>query len=184
MSFDQLKLRIPDYARDLRINLGVIESSTALTAQQAWGTALAAATTARQAEVSAAVRADASARLTPEAIAAARGAAAIMGMNNVYYRFLHMMGSGSEYAELPARLRMQIIGKPGVEAVDFELWCLAASAITGCEACVRAHEQAVRAKGGTKEQVHEAVRIAAVIHAVALTLDTGTQALDNATLAS
>ena len=106
-----------------------------------------------------------------EALAAARGAASIMGMNNIYYRFVHMMGEGSEYAQLPARLRMQLIGKPGVDPLDFELWCLAASAITGCERCARAHERSVREKHGTPEQVHEAVRIAAVIHAVALTLD-------------
>ena len=66
---------------------------------------------------------------------------------------------------------MQIIGKPGVDHLDFELWCLAASAITGCEQCVRSHERSVRDKGGTREQVQEAVRIAAVIHGIALTLD-------------
>ena len=172
MSIDQLRDRLPEHARDLRINLGVIAGSTALTPQQAWGTALAAATTARNAELAAAIAADAIAHLSPEAIAAARGAASIMGMNNIYYRFLHMMGDGSEYAQLPARLRMQIIGKPGVDHLDFELWCLASSAITGCEACVRSHEKVVREKGGTKEQVQDAVRIAAVVHAIALTLDT------------
>jgi len=172
MTIDQLKDRLPEHARDQRINLGVIASATSLTPQQAWGTALAAATTARNPEVAAAIAADAAAHLSPEAIHAARGAGSIMGMNNVYYRFLHMMGDGSEYAQLPARLRMQIIGKPGVDQIDFELWCLASSAIGGCEACVRSHEKVFRAKGGTKEQVQDAVRIAAVIHAVALTLDT------------
>lgn len=177
MSIEELKNRLPDHARDLRINLGgVITGSTALTAQQAWGTALAVAVTARNAEVVDAVAAEAAMHLSPEAIAAARGAAAIMGMNNVYYRFLHMMGDGNAYAQLPARLRMQIIGKPGVDHLDFELWCLAASAITGCEACVRSHEKVVRDKGGTAELVQDAVRIAAVIHAVALTLDTAAPA--------
>jgi lipoyl-dependent peroxiredoxin subunit D len=171
MSIEHLKTRIPDTAKDLRINLGVLTSSTALSPQQAWGTALAAAITARNAELLAALAADAAAQLTPEATAAAHGAASIMGMNNVYYRFQHMMGDGSDYATLPARLRMQILAKPGVDPLDFELWCLAASAITGCEMCVRAHEKAVRDKGGTKEQVQDAVRIAAVIHGIALTLD-------------
>jgi lipoyl-dependent peroxiredoxin subunit D len=177
MTIDRLKDRLPEHAKDLRINLGVIASSTALTPQQAWGTALAAATTARNPEVAAAVAADAIAHLSPEAINAARGAAAIMGMNNVYYRFLHMMGEGSEYHQLPARLRMQIIGRPGVDQMDFELWCLASSAIAGCEWCVRSHEEVVRRKGGTKEQVQDAVRIAAVIHAVALALDTASPAV-------
>ncbi|HET9620891.1 MAG TPA: carboxymuconolactone decarboxylase family protein [Kofleriaceae bacterium] len=172
MTIEQLKARIPDSARDLRINLGVIASSTVLTPQQAWGTALACAVTSRNPEVVAALVDEAAARLSPEAIAAARGAASIMGMNNIYYRFQHMMGEGSEYASLPARLRMQTIARPGVAQVDFELWCLAASAITGCESSVRAHEHSLREHGGTIEQVQDAVRIAAVIHAVALTLDT------------
>ncbi|HSK01005.1 MAG TPA: carboxymuconolactone decarboxylase family protein [Kofleriaceae bacterium] len=172
---DQLKDRIPDHAKDLRINLGVIAGATALNSQQAWGTALASAITARNAEVVAAIEEAAGAHLSPEARAAARGAASIMGMNNVYYRFLHMMSEGADapaYASMPARLRMQIIGRPGVPHLDFELWCLAASAITGCAACVRSHERSARERGGQPEQVHEAVRIASVLHAVALTLDT------------
>jgi lipoyl-dependent peroxiredoxin subunit D len=172
MSIEALKTRLPDYAKDQRINLGVIAGSTALTPQQAWGTALAAATTSRNAEVVAAISAEAGAHLSPEAQTAARGAASIMGMNNIYYRFQHMMG-GDEYGQMPARLRMQIIGKPGVDHLDFELW----SAITGCERCVQSHEKVIREKGGSKEQVQDAVRIAAVIHAVALTLDTAPPAV-------
>jgi lipoyl-dependent peroxiredoxin subunit D len=169
MSIDHLKERLPDHARDLRINLCTITNSTSLKPQQAWGTALSAAVASRNAEVVSAI-ADA-APLSAEAAAAARGAAAIMAMNNIYYRFQHMMGDGSPYAQFPARLRMQIIGRPGVDHVDFELWCLAASVITGCENSVRAHESTVRERGGTEEQVQDAVRIASVIHAVALTLD-------------
>jgi alkyl hydroperoxide reductase subunit D len=169
-AIERLKGRIPDHARDLKINLGAIAAATALTPQQAWGTAVAAAHTSRNPEVIAEVEDAAAAVLSPEALAAARGAASIMGMNNIYYRFVHIMGDESEYAQMPARLRMQIIGKPGVDAVDFELWCLAASAITGCERCVRTHDQSVRERGGSAEAVHEAVRIAAIVHAVALTL--------------
>jgi len=169
MSIERLKERLPDHARDLRINLCVITSSTMLTSQQAWGAALAAAVTSRNPEVVDAIAADA--QLSPAAAAAARGAAAIMGMNNIYYRFQHVMGDGSVYAQLPARLRMQLMGNPGVGHVDFELWCRAASVITGCDDCVRAHEVTVRDRGGTTEQVQDVVRIAAVVHAVALTLD-------------
>ena len=167
---DELKERVPDYARDLRINLGVITSSTALTPAQAWTIALTSAATTRQRDVLAAVEADAAEQLSPEAVAAARGAAAVMGMNNVYYRFVHFMGEASEFGHLPARLRMQLIGNPGIDKLDFELACLAASAITGCESCVRSHEKAVRDKGGTKEMVQDAVRIAAVVNAAAIAL--------------
>ena len=169
MSIESLKSRLPDHARDLRLNLGAITSSMMLTPQQAWGTALSASVASRNPEVVAAIAADA--QLSAEAAAAARGAAAIMAMNNIYYRFQHIMGDDSAYSQFPARLRMQIIGKPGVDHVDFELWCLAASVITGCASSVRAHENTVREHGGTAEQVQDAVRIAAVIHAVALTLD-------------
>lgn len=165
---EQLKERLPDYARDLRINLGVITSSTALSPQQAWTIALTSAVTTRQPDLIAAV--EATGQLAPEVANAARGAAAIMGMNNVYYRFLHFMGDAGEYNHMPARLRMQLIGNPGIDKLDFELACLAASAITGCESCVRAHEKAVREKGGTKEMVQDAVRIAAVVNAVAIAL--------------
>jgi alkyl hydroperoxide reductase subunit D len=164
MSLDELKQRLPN---DLKINLGAIASTTALSQAQAWLVAVASAHTARQPELVAAIEAEAAPHA---AIAAGRGAAAIMGMNNVYYRFVHFMGDASEYGHMPARLRMQTIGNPGVDKLDFELACLAASAITGCEACVRAHERAVRERGGTKEMVHDTVRIAAVLHGVAIAL--------------
>jgi alkyl hydroperoxide reductase subunit D len=167
---DEIKDRVPDFARDLRINLGVIGSSTALSPAQAWTIALASATMTRNSDLVAAVAEDAATVLEPTALAAARSAAAIMGMNNVYYRFLHYMGHESEYGHMPARLRMQVIGNPGIDKLDFELACLAASAITGCESCVRSHEKAVRERGGTKEQVQDAVRIAAVLNGVAVAL--------------
>jgi alkyl hydroperoxide reductase subunit D len=170
MNLDSLKDRLPDHARDLRINLGAIAGSTALSQAQAWLVAVACAHTVRRGELVAALEAEAAAHLAPAALAAARGAAAIMGMNNVYYRFVHFMGEGSEYGHMPARLRMQLIGTPGVDKLDFELACLAASAITGCEACVRAHDKAVRERGGTKEMVQDAVRIAAVVQGVAIAL--------------
>lgn len=167
---DDIKERLPDYARDLRINLGVIGSSTALSPAQAWTIALTCATMTRNRDLAGAVAEDAAATLEPNALDAARGAAAIMGMNNVYYRFLHFMGNESEYGHMPARLRMQVIGNPGIEKLDFELACLAASAISGCESCVRSHEKAVRERGGSKEQVQDAVRIAAVLNGVAVAL--------------
>jgi alkyl hydroperoxide reductase subunit D len=170
-AIERIKRRIPDHARDLRLNLGVITAATALSPSQAWGTAVAAAVTSRSPELLAAIEEAAAPHLAPEARAAARAAASIMAMNNIYYRFVHMIGDDSEYHQMPARLRMQVIARPGVDALDFELWCLAASAITGCEQCVRAHEASVRQRGGTAEHVHEAVRIAAVVHAVAVTLD-------------
>ena len=109
-------------------------------------------------------------QLSPEALAAAKAAAAIMGMNNIYYRFTHL-ASAPDYKTLPARLRMNVIGKPGVDKADFELWCLAVSAINGCGTCIDSHEKVLRDAGLTTEQIQASVRIAAVVHAIAATLD-------------
>jgi alkyl hydroperoxide reductase subunit D len=167
-NLEQVKARLPDALRDLRINLGAIVGSMSLTPEQAWGIAVASAVTAQNPELTEAVIADATAQVPSEVVDAGRTAAAIMGMTNVYYRFLHF--TGEAYRELPPRLRMQALGKPGVPHLDFELACLAASAITGCESCVVSHEKSVRDKGGSKEAIQDAVRIAAVIHGVARAL--------------
>jgi alkyl hydroperoxide reductase subunit D len=116
------------------------------------------------------VEAEATPRLTPAEAEAARSAAAIMGMNNVYYRFLHLV-EDDEYAKLPARLRMNVIGSPGVPKADFELISLAVSAVNGCGKCVTAHERVLRQHEVSREAVQSAVRIASVIHAVASVLD-------------
>lgn len=169
---EALQDRIPDYARDLRLNLASVltpQGAPGLSEAQLWMTALASAIAARNDELTRAVDAEAAARLTPAEIAAARAAAAIMGMNNIDYRFLHLVGD-EEYAKLPARLRMNVIANPGVPKVDFEMVSLAVSAINGCGHCVIAHERALRRHEVGREAVQSAVRIASVLHAVAAVL--------------
>lgn len=169
MSIDTLKDRIPDTARDIRLNLGTLATEPSLTDEQRAGTFIASALAARNAEVIRAVNAQFAPMLSAEALAAAQAAASIMAMNNVYYRFTHLVGG--DYARMPAKLRMNVIGKPGVAKENFELWCLAVSAVNGCGMCMESHEKVVRAAGLTQEQVQAAVRIAAVIHAAATVLD-------------
>jgi alkyl hydroperoxide reductase subunit D len=170
MSLDSIRAGLPDYARDLKLNLSNVLTATTLTPQQLWGTAVASAIAARNPALRDAVLTEAAVHLTPAALAAAKAAAAIMGMNNVYYRFTHLVGK-ADYRTLPARLRMNVIGNPGVDRVDFELWSLAVSAINGCGMCLEAHEHEVSAKGIGKEAVQDVVRIASVLHAVAVTLE-------------
>lgn len=171
MSLEALLGRVPDYAKDLKLNLSSVLKQTELTSQQLWGTALCSAITSRNTEVVAAIQAEAETQLKPEALFAAKAAAAIMGMNNIYYRFQHLSGN-EKYATIPARLRMQVIRSHGSDPVDFELWCLAASAINGCGACVSSHERVLREKGVSEETIVAAVRIASVVHALAAVLDT------------
>ncbi|GAN71545.1 alkyl hydroperoxide reductase AhpD [Acetobacter syzygii] len=167
MSIDALKDRIPDYAKDLRLNLGSLASDISLTPQQLGGTFVASALAARNDAVTREIVAQFRDVLSEQALAAAQSANAIMGMNNIYYRFVHM--AGGEYAKMPAQLRMSVIGNPGVDKADFELWCLAVSIINGCDLCVTSHEKIVRDALGAGA-VQTAARIAATVHAVAVTL--------------
>ncbi|MFT8245351.1 carboxymuconolactone decarboxylase family protein [Roseomonas sp. BN140053] len=169
MSLEALRARLPDYARDLKLNLGSLATETVLSEQQRDGTFVVAALASRNAAVTQAVLAEFGPKLSPEALTAAKAAAAVMGMNNIYYRFTHLVVG--DYQTLPARLRMNVMAKPGVEKVDFELWSLAVSAVNGCGMCMESHEKILRQHGVTQEQVQAAVRIAAVVHAVASTLD-------------
>jgi alkyl hydroperoxide reductase subunit D len=167
---DRLYELFPDYARDLKINLQNVLKQSELTEQQTWGTAVASAVASRNPQIMGAVLAQASQHLSPEAMGAAKAAAAIMGMNNIYYRFQHLSGN-SRYSEIPARLRMQAIRSHASDPLDFELWCIAVSAINGCGACVASHENVLREKGVTEETILAAVRIASVIHGAAGVLD-------------
>jgi alkyl hydroperoxide reductase subunit D len=173
MSIETLKARLPDYAKDIKLNLGAIVHSNALTDAQVWGAMLAAACAARSGPVIEAVANDAARRLAPERLRAARAAAAIMAMNNVYYRATHLMGD-DDLRAMPARLRMTVIGNPGVDKLDFELYALAVSAVNGCALCLEAHGREVQAKGASREAVQDTLRIAAVIHAAAATIDAET----------
>ena len=160
----------PDYARDLKVNLQNVLKQSELTAQQTWGTAVASAIASRNADLIKAMLAEAGKHLSPEALHAAKASAAVMGMNNIYYRFQHLSGN-ERYGQIPARLRMQVIRSHGSDPVDFELWCTAVSAINGCGTCVASHEGVLRQKGVTEETILAAVRIASVIHGAAAVLD-------------
>lgn len=182
MSIDALKSRLPEYAKDLKLNLSGLPNTPGLTEQQLWGTLLASAIASRNAEVTAAIAEEAGRHLSEPADQAAKAAAAITGMNNIYYRFTHLIGN-KDYAGMPAKLRMNVIANPGVDRVDFELWSLAVSIINGCGKCIDAHEREVLGKGLSKEAVQNVARIAAVVHAVAATLE-AESALAGETLAA
>ena len=170
MTIEVLKDALPDYAKDLKLNLSSLAAESVLNEQQRAGTFVACALASRNEVTTRAVLASFAPSLSSEALVAAKAAASIMGMNNIYYRFTHL-ASAEDYKTLPARLRMNVIGKPGVDKADFELWCLAVSAINGCGVCIDSHEKILRKAGFSAEQIQAAVRIAAVVHAVAATLD-------------
>jgi alkyl hydroperoxide reductase subunit D len=168
-ALDAIRDALPEQARDTKLNLQAVLQPGPLTPAQRWGVAVATAAAARNATLLDAVLRDAAAEVEAAVIDDALAAASLMAMNNVYYRFRHMVGKPS-YSEKPARLRMNRLVKPATNKVDFELFSLAVSAVNGCELCVRSHEQVIT-QGLTEDAVHDAVRIAAVVHAAAVSLE-------------
>lgn len=164
----QLAEAFPDVARDIRVNLQNVLQPGALSADQVWGTAVACARASRNSALVAAIEADAKTAGAPDAsLADARAAAVLMGMNNVFYRFKHLVGKDT-YEKKPARLRMQRLSQVESSKADFELYCLAVSAINNCQSCIAAHEASVLRLGLTEDHVIDAIRIAATIHAAAV----------------
>ncbi|NGO69644.1 alkyl hydroperoxide reductase [Streptomyces boncukensis] len=174
MALDDLKQVLPDYAKDLKLNLGSVIGNSELPQQQLWGTVLSCAIASRSGIVLRALEPEARGNLSDEAYTAAKSAAAVMAMNNVFYRTRHLL-SDPEYGTLRAGLRMNVIGNPGVDKADFELWSLAVSAINGCGMCLDSHEQVLRKAGVDRETIQEAFKIASVIQAVGTTLEAEAQ---------
>jgi len=166
MALEALAASLPAYAGDLALNLASLLEEPQLTSQQKWGCFVASAhAVATPAVVKAIEAAAAEAGLSDAAKTAAKGAAAIMAQNNIYFRALTLM-KNQEYRALRARLRMRIVSNPGVPKIDFDLWCLAVSAIHGCPDCLDAHEEALKSRAVPAETIQAALRMAAVVHAV------------------
>jgi len=166
MSIKALSEALPDYAKDIRLNVGSLLGDQTLGDQRKYGLLLACAHGSGYKPLVVAAEQEAEGKLSPEAANAARAAAAVMAMNNVYYRFVHL-ASNKEYGQLPAKLRMNVIGNPGIEKVDFELFSLAVSAMNGCGMCIDSHEKVLRTHGVQAEVIQTAARVASVMKAVA-----------------
>lgn len=179
MSIDALKDRIPAFAKDVKLNLSALPREESLTPQQLYGLLVACGITTRNPDVARALEAEAAPHLTPQALEAAKAAASIMAMNNVYYRFTHL-ASNKAYETLPAKLRMTVIGNPGVDKADFELWSLAVSAMNGCGRCIDSHEKVLRDAGIREDQIQAAVRVGAVVASAAVALEAASLGLQAA----
>jgi alkyl hydroperoxide reductase subunit D len=167
MNIETLRDQLPAFAKDTKLNLGIVltpEGSPDLSQNQIYGVALSSAYSVGNKQLIEAILEDGANVLSEQEIEAAKAAATIMAMNNIYYRFTYM-ARDKEYGKMPAKLRMGVIGTPGIEKVDFELYSLAISIINGCGMCVDAHVIEVEKAGISKLGVQSVARIAAVINA-------------------
>ena len=171
-----IKELIPDYAKDIRLNLDGTIARSSLEGNDAVGVALAAAFAAKSQGLVAAIRN--AGVLSPEETNGALTAAALMGMNNVWYPFVEMTDDPDLKTVRP-ELRMNAYANHGgVDRTSFELYALAASIVGKCGFCVRSHYKLLRESGLTTQQLRDVGRIAAVVQAVAqvLSVDAATTA--------
>lgn len=162
----ELKNQIPDYAKDLKLNLSqVLTANEDLSAPQIAGIALSVAYATRSPMLIEAIKSEAKNHLDEASIQATKAAASIMGMNNIYYRFVHL-ANDADYHKMPPQLRMNIMANPGVDKMDFELFSLAVSAINGCGLCMDSHAKTLQKSGLSKGAIQHAIRIAAVLNGV------------------
>ena len=169
MSIENLKAYLPDFAREVKLNLALIQHDELLSASQRAGIMLAAALTTRNRNIIAAMVSESGENLSREAFDAVRAIVATQAMTNTYHRFLAAVPA--DYADLPAKVHVPVKGYAGVPKRDSELWALAVSALNGCAACMVAHEKAAREAGATQLVIQAAVRYAAIVQSAALALE-------------
>jgi alkyl hydroperoxide reductase subunit D len=167
-SLQHIKDRLPGYAKDIKLNLDAVIARGSLAPASAHGAALAAAFAAKSPALVGAFQAS---DALPEAHAeAALTAAALMGMNNVWYPFVEM-ADDPELKSMRAELRMNAYATHGgVDRASFELYALAASIVGKCDFCVGSHYRQLRDGGTTAQQLRDVGRIAAVVAAAAQVL--------------
>jgi alkyl hydroperoxide reductase subunit D len=168
-SLESLRQTFPEYAKDIKLNLAAVLNDSSLNQDQRWGVAIASAISSGNASLRDATLADAKRHVPQTVLDDASAAAVIMAMNNIFYRFRHMIAKPA-YGQKSPKLRMNRMMQPTTNKVDFELYSLAVSAIHGCEMCVQAHEKAVIDAGISEDQVNDTIRIAATFHAAAVAL--------------
>lgn len=173
MAIDALKAMLPDYAKDMRLNLSNVLSeagSEGLTEKQIAAIAVAVSLSTRSKALIEKIEEFAKPSLTEEELNGAKIAFSLMSMNNIYYRFVHLT-CNNEYGTLPARLRMNSMSNPGIDKVTFELASMAVSAVNGCGMCLDSHEKNLRDHKVTAQAIQSSVRIAAVLFSVACTIN-------------
>tara|TARA_B100000686_G_scaffold219200_1_gene226245 strand:+ start:766 stop:1299 length:534 start_codon:yes stop_codon:yes gene_type:complete len=156
---------LPNYAKDLKLNYSKIKNEEILDKKQLYGCLFIGALTSNHKEFINFIREEVTGHLSEEEMHSVYAAYSIMNMNVIYYRFTHM-AKGFDYSSMPANLRMHVMSNPGVDKLVFEMWCLSASIILGCEKCMNAHETELKSEGVTSIQIQTIARVSAIISAI------------------
>jgi alkyl hydroperoxide reductase subunit D len=159
---DQLKGSIPDYAKDIRLNIDAVIKRSSLAEDEAEYVALAAAFATGNHKLWTWIESQLAD--SQEAFAAIT-AASLMAQNNVYYPYTEMVDNA--FQGMTAGLRMNAIANHGGTTKEkFEAYSLAASIVGKCHFCIKAHFDTLKASGYTLNQLQDIGRIASVMVAV------------------
>ncbi|MDN7127911.1 carboxymuconolactone decarboxylase family protein [Pseudidiomarina sp. 1ASP75-14] len=169
MSIADYKQGLGEHGKDTKLNLSNIfgnVDTSGMTPTQFYGTALSLAYTIGDDALTAAIEAEAEGKIEANVVGAAKLAATLMAMNNIYYRFLHL-SSDKQFSKMPAGLRMNGMANPGVDKADFELYSLAVSALNGCGMCIDSHVGVLLKHDISAQVIQNSIKMAAVLNAAA-----------------
>jgi lipoyl-dependent peroxiredoxin subunit D len=162
---DQVKESIPDHSKDIKLNLDAVMNRSGLDEVDAHACAFAAAVAAGNGDLAFEISMNGPLMGTDER-EAAKTAAALMGMNNIYYPFVEMT-EDPDLKGLPPGLRMNAYATHGgVSKKKFEMYALAASIVGKCHFCVKNHYDVLKKEGMTVTELQAVGKIAAVINAI------------------
>lgn len=160
---DQLKESLPEYAKDIKLNLDAVINRSAIDPEHATYISIAAAFATGNAKLLSFIVASATDEVEKNA---ALSAGSIMAQNNVWYPFVEM-ADDVNLKGLPAQLRMNAItSHGGTTKGKFESYSLASSIVGKCHFCVKAHYETLKQEGYSVEQLRDIGRIAATVNAL------------------
>jgi alkyl hydroperoxide reductase subunit D len=162
---DQVKESIPDHSKDIKLNLDAVMNRSGLDEVDAHACAFAAAVAAGNGDLAFEISMNGPLMGTDER-EAAKTAASLMGMNNIYYPFVEMT-EDADLKGLPPGLRMNAYANHGgVSKKKFEMYALAASIVGKCHFCVKNHYDVLKKEGMTVLELQAVGKIAAVVNAI------------------
>lgn len=163
---EQVKESIPDHSKDIKLNLDSVINRSPLSEVDTHAIAYVAAVASSNGGLAFEIEHNGPLFDDQTVREAAKTAASLMGMNNMWYPFVEMT-QDPDLKGLPAGLRMQAYANHGgVTKKQFEMYALAASIIGKCHFCVKNHYDVLKKEGMTVTELQHVGKIASVINAI------------------
>ena len=166
-----LASNIPNYANDIKQNVAkfLSENNPLLSPKQVFGSALAAAYTAKEKSAINDLENEARFHLSKTEMQAVKTAASVATMNNIYRNFVLAMND-NDYENIDDSLATANADNHSIDKIDFEVFSLAASIINTCKKSIDFHAIKLVDFGLSKQQIQMIAKIVATVGAAAQVL--------------